>query len=410
MTTTDRPTDPTATQAADFAASQAADPADLTAAEAADAGHAAAHAADAVADAADPAAAHAADAVADAADTAAAEAADAAQAADTVADFAAAQWTRATGAGVDPHEYRRVTEGLTSVADWAPALRRAGRAHLDRAERAGSPVSAGTHLLTAARWFHLATLAHDAEAPYAAAEADDALGRGLALLEPGARRVSGEGFTGWLRGPADAPGTVVVVPGLDSAKEEFLDLASALLARGLAVFAMDGPGQGTLAATTTLRPDYEQVVGRVVDALGVARVGVVGLSLGGFFAARAAALEPRVAAAATVSGPSRLDWDALPPPVRHILTLRTGGADAARAFARQVDLTALAPRIAAPLLVVDGGRDVIPGVTDGAPLARLAPHGTYLSVPHGDHLLGNARPDWLPHLADHMAGTLTGTR
>jgi hypothetical protein len=59
----------------------------------------------------------------------------------------------------------------------------------------------------------------------------------------------------------------------------------------LAVFAMDGPGQGLLAATSTLRPAYEQVVGRVIDALGVARVGVVGLSLGGYFAARAAALE-----------------------------------------------------------------------------------------------------------------------
>jgi pimeloyl-ACP methyl ester carboxylesterase len=324
------------------------------------------------------------------------------------ADFAAAQWTRATGAGVDPHEYRRVTEGLASVTDWAPALRRTARTHLERAARADSPVSAGEHLLTAARWFHLATLAHDAQAPRAAAEADDALSRALALLEPGARRVTGEGFTGWLRGPADAPATVVVVPGLDSAKEEFLDLASALLARGLAVCAVDGPGQGALAATTTLTPHYEQVVGRVVDALGVARAGVVGLSLGGFFAARAAALEPRVAAVATVSGPFRLDWDRLPPPVRQIITGRTGGADAARDFARWVDLTDLAPRITAPLLVVDGGRDVIPGVTDGEPLARAAPRGTYLRVPHGDHLLGNARPDWLPRVADHMARALTG--
>lgn len=33
-------------------------------------------------------------------------------------EFAAAQWTRAIGAGVDPHEYRRVTDGLASVADW----------------------------------------------------------------------------------------------------------------------------------------------------------------------------------------------------------------------------------------------------------------------------------------------------
>lgn len=93
----------------------------------------------------------------------------------------------------------------------------------------------------AARWFHLATLAPYTEAPRAAVEADHALSRALTVLEPGARRVSGEGFTGWLRGPSDAPGTVVVVPGLDSAKEEFLDLVSALLARGLAVFAMDAP-------------------------------------------------------------------------------------------------------------------------------------------------------------------------
>ncbi|MGK5731973.1 alpha/beta hydrolase family protein [Streptomyces sp. URMC 124] len=325
------------------------------------------------------------------------------------ADFAAAQWTRAVGAGVDPHEYRRVTEGLASVADWGPSLRRTGHDYAERAENAGSSVSAGEYLLMAARWFHLATLAPYPEAHRAAAEADHALGRALTVLEPGARRVSGEGFTGWLRGPADAPGTVVVVPGLDSAKEEFLDVVSALLARGLAVFAMDGPGQGALAAGTALRPDFEQVVGRVIDALGVRRIGLVGLSLGGYFAARTAALEPRVAAAATVSGPFRLDWEELPAPVRDIMARRTGGAEAARAFVRHVDLAALAPRITAPLLVVDGGQDVIPGVTNGEPLARLAPHGTYLSVPHGDHLLGNARPDWLFPLSDHIARTLTET-
>lgn len=328
----------------------------------------------------------------------------------SIAEFAAAQWTRATGAGLDPHEYRRVTEGLGSLADWGPAFLDTGHAHLRRAEGAASAVSAGGHLLTAARWFHLATLAPHAQAHRAAAEADHALSRALTALEPGARRVSGAGFTGWLRGPADAPGTVVVVPGLDSAKEEFLDLVHALLARGLAVFAMDGPGQGVLAATTVFRPDYEEVVGRVVDALGVDRIGLVGLSLGGYFAARTAALEPRVAAVATVSGPFRLDWDELPPPVRDIMAERAGGEDAARDFVREVDLTDLAPRITAPLLVVDGGQDVIPGVTNAGPLARLAPQGTYLSVPHGDHLLGNARPDWLPQLTDHLTHTLTGTR
>ncbi|MFG2712030.1 alpha/beta hydrolase family protein [Streptomyces goshikiensis] len=325
------------------------------------------------------------------------------------AEFAAAQWSRATGAGVDPHEYRRVTDGLTSVADWGPSFLRTGHGYLQRARDAESARSAGEYLLMAARWFHLSTLAPHAEAHRAAAEADHALSRALTMLELGARRVSGEGFTGWLRGPSNPLGTVVVVPGLDSAKEEFLDLVSALLARGLAVFAMDGPGQGVLAATTTFVPDYERVVGRAIDALGAARIGLVGLSLGGYFAARAAALEPRVAAVATVSGPFRLDWEELPPPVRDIMAQRAGGAGAARAFAQHVDLAALAPRITAPLLVVDGGQDLIPGVTNGESLARLAPRGTYLSVPHGDHLLGNARPDWLPRLSDHLTHALTGT-
>ncbi|MFC7818950.1 MULTISPECIES: hypothetical protein [unclassified Streptomyces] len=48
-------------------------------------------------------------------------------------------------------------------------------------------------------------------------------------------------------------------------------------------------------------------------------------------------------------------------------------------------------------------------MTNGESPARLAPHGTYLSVPHGDHLLDNARPDRLPRINDHITHTLTGT-
>ncbi|MES4907333.1 MULTISPECIES: alpha/beta fold hydrolase [unclassified Streptomyces] len=334
-----------------------------------------------------------------------------------VADLAAENLTRATGAGLDPHEYHRVTAELASVDDWAQAFTRAARRHLVRAEQAASPISAGEHYQVAARWFHIATLgpytdrttAESEAAAEAAAEADAAMRRALEILEPGARRLDGPAFAGWLRGPADAPATVVVVPGLDSGKEEFHAVTSALLRRGLAVFTMDGPGQGTFAAATTIRPDYHQVIGQVVDALGVDRVGLIGLSLGGYYVARSAAHDPRVAAAATVSGPFRLDWEALPPALRNILTRRAGGTRAARDFVDRVDLSEPAPRIACPLLVVDGGRDDIAGVTCGEPLARLAPRGEYLLVPHGDHLLGNARADWLFAAADWMSGVLNVT-
>ncbi|MEV0196569.1 alpha/beta hydrolase [Nonomuraea sp. NPDC050691] len=345
----------------------------------------------------------------------------------SVAEFAAANLSRATGAGLDPHEYLRVTGELAGLEEWGAAFMRAARGHLARAGQAATAISAGEHYQVAARWFHFATLGPNPEHALAAAEADTAMGRALDLLEPGARRIEGPGFAGWLRGPADATATAIVVPGLDSGKEEFHDVIAALSRRGMAVFAMDGPGQGVLAAGTTVRADYHRVIGRVIDALGaesaerVDHVGLVGLSLGGYYVAQSAALEPRVAAAVTVSGPFQLDWDLLPPPVRQLLIQRAGGKEAdaeeaggeeaggeeaARRFAGQVDLSGLAPRITCPLLVVDGGQDVIPGVTNGEPLARLAPRGRYLAVAHGDHLLGNARPDWLAAAADWLSGAL----
>ncbi|MFJ7199986.1 MULTISPECIES: hypothetical protein [unclassified Streptomyces] len=55
--------------------------------------------------------------------------------------------------------------------------------------------------------------------------------------------VRGEAFTGRLCGRSGAPGTAAVVPGPDSAKEELLDLSSALPVRGLAVLATGGPGR-----------------------------------------------------------------------------------------------------------------------------------------------------------------------
>ncbi|WP_395294950.1 alpha/beta hydrolase family protein [Kitasatospora hibisci] len=327
---------------------------------------------------------------------------------------------RATGAGLDPHEYTRVTALLRSLHEWPEACRAAGRRHLTAADRAaaeGRTVSAGEAYEAAARWFHAAgLLPHPdrAAAAEAAVEADEAMRRALAHLDPAAERVEGGSFAGWLRRPTGVahPPVALVVPGMDSGKEEFHAVAGALLARGTAVLAMDGPGQGVLAATSAPEPDYHRVVGRVIDALtahgGVDtdRVGVIGLSLGGYYAVTAAAHEPRIRATAVVSGPYRLDWDALVPFVTATLTQRCGTPEAARAFAARVDMTGLAPAVTGPLLVVEGGEDRIPGVTNADVLADRAPHAELLLVPHGNHLLGNALADWLPAAADWLTARL----
>ncbi|GAB7181732.1 hypothetical protein ATKI12_1563 [Kitasatospora sp. Ki12] len=351
-----------------------------------------------------------------------------------LAAFVAENRPRAHGAGLDPYEYARVTDPLTSLHDWPAACRAAGRRYTGAAGRAaaeGRTVTAGEAYRSAARWFHLAgLLPHPdrAAAAEAAEEADEAMRRALELLDPGAERVAGEGFAGWLRRPAAAAGTgadgtgadglpvVVVVPGMDSGKEEFHAVVEALLARRVAVLAVDGPGQGVLAATSAPEPEYHRVVGRALDALArhrdldPARTAVIGLSLGGYYAAETAAHEPRLRAAVTVSGPYRLDWDGLVPFVTETLAQRCGGYEAARAFAGRVDLTALAPRIAVPLLVVEGGEDRIPGVTAATALAEHAPDAELLLVPHGNHLLGTALPDWLPATADWLTARLDSAR
>ncbi|WP_433187996.1 alpha/beta hydrolase family protein [Actinoallomurus sp. CA-150999] len=333
--------------------------------------------------------------------------------------FIASARSRAVSAGVDACEYDAVTAPLTTLRDWPTAFRRAGREHLEAGERAeneGRLVSAGEAYRDAALWFHFATtIPHPDRNGHG--ESADAMRRALTCLDPTWERIDAGDLVGTLRRPAGVPTPplVVVIPGMDSGKEEFVSIADALLRRGLATLAIDGPGQGELAPRTAPRPDYDKVTSAAIDAidgrddLDTGRIGAIALSLGGFYGALSLAAEPRLRSGVLVSGVTRLDWDALPPFVTETLTLRTGSVDAAREFARRVDATGVPERIEQPLLVVDGGRDVIPGATNGADLARHAPRGEYLLIPEGDHLVANARWTWLPHAADRLARHLTGS-
>lgn len=109
-------------------------------------------------------------------------------------------------------------------------------------------------------------------------------------------------------GPAPA---VVMFDGLDNAKEMSVLFGGIEIARrGIHVLAIDGPGQGEALRLQGIpsRHDYE-VPGRAaydylaarpeVDA---GRVAVMGFSMGGYYAPRAAAMEPRFAACVAWGG------------------------------------------------------------------------------------------------------------
>ncbi|MEW6363271.1 MAG: alpha/beta fold hydrolase [Acidobacteriota bacterium] len=91
-------------------------------------------------------------------------------------------------------------------------------------------------------------------------------------------------------------GHIVLHGGYDSFIEEFYSLMLYFAAAGYRVIGFDGPGQGAARRKAGLPLDFrwEKPVGAVLDRLGLDDVTLIGLSMGGYFALRAAALEPRV--------------------------------------------------------------------------------------------------------------------
>lgn len=99
--------------------------------------------------------------------------------------------------------------------------------------------------------------------------------------------------------------TLIVNCGYDSTKEEsYLEVAAAALQRQYNCLIFDGPGQGAVIREQQLplRHDWEKVITPVVDYLLTrpevepAQIALMGISIGGYLAPRAAAFEHRLAA------------------------------------------------------------------------------------------------------------------
>jgi 2,6-dihydroxypseudooxynicotine hydrolase len=180
----------------------------------------------------------------------------------------------------------------------------------------------------------------------------------------------------------------------------------------MATLSLDGPGQGETGFALHIRPDYEVAVAAILDALAgrddvdLDRVGAAGVSLGGYYAPRAAAFEPRLRAVAGVSGAYDFGacWEGLPSLTRETVQHHTGAAspEEARARAAELTLAGVAERIEQPCLVVTGRHDRLIPWQETKRIADEAPDATWVLFDDGNHVCNNVPYKYRPLVADWL--------
>ena len=325
--------------------------------------------------------------------------------------------------GVDFNDFQRVTARVETWPEWLPAWEDNGDMHADRAREAeelGRTLTAGQAWNRAALSYHFAKFVWMVDLDRYRAAADKAvaaLREVHRLLDPTAERLEipfpGGTMYANLRRPsdgmsqADASPLVLLLPGLDSTKEEFFEWENVFLRRGLATFSLDGPGQGETGYTTHIHPNYEVAVTALLDQLEWdGAVGLAGVSLGGYYAPRAAAFEPRIKAAAGVSGPFNFGevWDERPSLTKETFQHHSGASspEEARAKAFELDLDGVAQRIRQPLLVVTGKLDRLVRWVESKKIADAAPNATWVLYEKGNHVCNNIPYKYRPLVADWL--------
>lgn len=208
----------------------------------------------------------------------------------------------------------------------------------------------------------------------------------FALIDPATRRVEvpyeGGSIPCYFTSAGPGAPVVIMVNGLDSTKEHIYTsgFPAMLAERGISCLAVDQPGAGEALRLRgmTARPDTEAWVGACIDHLlergdrtdiDPDRIGLAGWSLGGYYVARAAAFEKRLALA--VAWGANHNWGAVqrrrleregenpvPHYWKHVLWV-WGHDDLEEfiAFADGIHLDGLVEQITCPFLITHGEND-----------------------------------------------------
>jgi len=338
---------------------------------------------------------------------------------------------RFTMNGVTAGDFERITSGLERWSDWCSAWSAVAAEHEQLGRDAlatGRDRSAGAHLSQAAVYYHFAKflfvddLDQMRTAHMAAVRClDDA----LPYLDPPGQRIEipfeGSHLVGILRRPGGAgPHPVILmIPGLDSTKEELRSTEELFLERGVATFSVDGPGQGEAEYDLAIRGDWEVPGAAIIDrlvaepGLDAGRIGVWGVSLGGYYSPRVASGDDRVKACVALAGPYTFadGWDSRPVLTQEAFRVRSKSPDmaSARAVAAGLSMEGRAELIRCPLLAVTGKRDrLIPWEHSARLVKEASGPAELLLLEEGNHGCANLAPFHRYLTADWVAEQLGG--
>jgi pimeloyl-ACP methyl ester carboxylesterase len=336
--------------------------------------------------------------------------------------------------GIDVNDFDDTVARTTDWKDWAPNWKAVGQVHealgSEAADR-GHSVSAAQAYQRAAWCYHLGKFLWFEDPGLHAELRDRAVSvyrDALPDLDPPAQRleIPFEGHTipcnfrlPNSRGRIDAerPPLVLLVPGLDSSKEELFAIEEEFLRRGLATLAIDGPGQSENSVHFAIRANWETVIGPLLDHLasldlGVdqSRIGLMGISMGAIYGPRAAAHEKRIRAVVGLAGPYNLGecWDALNPLTKggYVFYTKSKDEQAAKRMAYTLNLEGVLSQVTQPLLVIHGAKDRLFPPSHAERIAREAPNAKLVLYPDGNHVCNNIAYKYRPLMADWLRETL----
>ena len=337
--------------------------------------------------------------------------------------------------GVPANELDGVLGRIKSLHSWVEEWQSLGRDH----ETRGQEAQAAGHLPQAAREYLAASAAYNVAQHVVFMDVNHkrllhescvrVYAAAAPLFDPPARPFDvpfrRRMMKGFLRVPRQATWNgrggvpvVVMFNGTNAVKEELHWWGQALLEQGLAVIAFDGPGLGQtfhrLSMVAEPRPAGTAILDEIEahPELDISRVGVLGLSLGGYLGIRMAAHDPRIKAVAALSAPYELGvyWNITLAGMRRELAAlyeideREMGAQIER-----ITLAGVIDKLRCPLLLAAGGHDhLTPGREAWHIFEDARCEREMLFYPRGGHECFNVLTDLRPRMCRWLARNVAG--